>query len=48
MVGSKENRSTPLEAQQRQQISIEVKQRGLAYIAHSILISILCLVTKNN
>ena len=30
----------PLEAQLQQRISIEVKQKGLTYIAHSILTSI--------
>ena len=31
----------PLEAQLRQRISIEVKQKGLTYIAHSILTSVI-------
>ena len=41
VVRSKENRNLPLAVQQQQQISIKVKQRGLAYIAHSILTSII-------
>ena len=31
----------PLEAQLRQRISIEIKQKGLTYIAHSILTSVI-------
>ena len=41
VVRSKENRNLPLAVQQQQQISIKVKQQGLAYIAHSILTSII-------
>ena len=36
----------PLEAQLRQRISIEVKQKGLTYIAHSILTSVIYLLLQ--